>query len=163
MGLLPELRDMVYKYLLAKEVQPTACTSPHSLAICNVSKTIQQEAYAVYLSSNNIIIDNSRSACPWLEQLSLYRVTQDENLLYLIFDLDSDDGHIQVRRADRRRFFRLLAQLTKLDLTIMACGEFLGDIFRYDALELMHGFASVSSTPTPAVDSRCHHHRCVHH
>ena len=163
LGLPPELCDMVYKYLLAKEVQPTACTSSYSLAICNVSKTIQKKAYAVYLSSNNIIIDNSRSACLRLEQISSYRDKQDEKPLHLTFDLDSDNGHLQMRRADRRRFFRLLAQLTKLDLTIIACGELLGDVFRYDDLELMHGFASVSSTPAPAVDSRCYHHRCLHH
>lgn len=156
MSLPAELRIMVYKYLLTEEVQPTACKYPPHIPIC------QKEAYAVYLSSNNIIFDNSRAACLWLEHISPYLSTQREQPLHLTFDLrhdcDRPVGKDDTRKADQKRLFRLLAPRTKLDLTLLAGGHHVGGLFYCGALDLTHGFASASSTRAPAVDSRCRAH-----
>ena len=66
MGLPPELRIMIFKYLLTEEVQPTECKRPYRTPICKVSEKLRQEAYEAYLSSNNVIFYNARSACLWL-------------------------------------------------------------------------------------------------
>lgn len=157
MSLPAELRIMVYKYLLTEEVQPTACKYPPHIPICRM------EAYVVYLSSNNIIFDNSRAACLWLEHISPYLSTQREQPLHLTFDLrhdcDRPVGKDDTRKADQKRLFRLLAPRTKLDLTLLSGGYLVGGLFACGALDLTHGFASASSTPAPAVDSGCRAHR----
>lgn len=72
MSLPTELRVMVYNHLLTEDVQPTARKYPRHIPVCDaleyssVSKEIAKEAYAFYLSFNNIILDNSRAACLWL-------------------------------------------------------------------------------------------------
>lgn len=163
MSLPHELQDKVYKYLLTEEVQPTAHKYPHNIPICN-SKMMRKEAYKVYLSSNNIIFDNSGTACLWLEHISPYLSTQEEEQpLHLTFDLRHDcnrpAGEKNTQEGDQKRLFHLLGQRTKLDLTLRSGGHFVGDLYRFRAMDLMHGFASATSSPAPAVDGRCAAHR----
>lgn len=166
MDLPAEVRVMVYKYLVTEAFQPTYCKRPHSIPICRVSEKIRKEAYAEYLSSNNILFVNSRSACLWLTHISSFLSTQEEQPLHLTFDLQYDNGRPvgqnSTRKADQRRFFRLLSPRTKLDLTVLDDSRHLEEQRSCGALNPMHGFASVSSTPAPAADSRCGYHRCVH-
>lgn len=164
MRLATEIRLMVYEYLLPEEVQPTTCKYPR-----NIPKQIREEAFPVYLSSNNIIFDSSRAACRWLEHISPYLSKQNQPL-HLTFDLRYDYSHgshpvakKNTRKADQKRFFRLLATArAKLDLTIKAGGHLIGEMSKCGALTLMHGFASATSTPAPAVNSRCEAHRHLH-
>lgn len=171
MDLPTEIRLTVYEYLLTEEVQPTARRYPRDLAICeasessSVSKLIRDEAYPVYLSSNNIVFDNSRTACLWLGRISPYISTQAQ-ALHITFDLRHDEnrsvGKRNTRKADQKRLFRLLAAHTKLHLTLKAGGHLVENLMRCGALDLMHGFASASSTSAPAANSRCHAHGDFH-
>ena len=158
-----EIRLKVYEYLLYEEVQPTSCKYPR-----NILKQIREEAFPVYLSCNNIIFDSSRAACTWLEHISPYLSKQSQPL-HLTFDLRQDYyhpvGRNNAREADRKRLFRLLATArAKLDLTIKTDVPLVGEMNRCGALDLMHGFASASSTraPAPAVNSRCENHKYLH-
>ena len=157
---------MVYKYLVVEKFQPTPCKNQHNILICNVSEKVRKEAYAVYLSSNNIIFRSSRSACLWLVDISSYLSTQEEQSLHLTFDLNYDSKRPiwqnSTRKADQRCLFRRLSPRTKLHLTIVDDSHLLEEQRRCGALDLMHGFASMSSTRAPTVDSRCEYHRCVH-
>ena len=162
-----ELRIMVYKYLLTEEVQPTVYKYPRKILICNERSSfpehIRKEAYSACLTSNNIIFNNSRSACLWLKRISLDFNTQEEQPLHLTFDLRHDCnrpvGRNSTRKADQKCFFHLLAQRSKLDLTLETSGRLIGAQYNSGALDLMHGFASASSTPAPAFDSMCGRHR----
>ena len=161
MSLPAELRIMIFKFLLRDEVQPTECRRPYKIPICKISENIRKEAYEAYISSNDILFCSARSACSWLGQISSYLGTQDEKSLKLTFAQTADSIRLHTSQADQRRLFRLLGQRTKLDLTIMGCyypveGQSFG------TPDLMHGFASVTSAPAPAGDSRCERHRCVH-
>ncbi len=162
---------MVYKYLLTEEVQPTVYKYPHKIPICNERSSfpedIRKEAYSAYLTYKNLIFNNSRSVCLWLNHISSYFNTQEEQPLHLTFDLRHDCkrpvGRNNTRKADQKRFFHLLAQRTKLDLTLETSGRLVRAQYKSGALDLMHGFASASSTPAPAVDSRCAHHGPLRH
>ena len=169
------MRVMIYEYLLTENVQPTACKRPSDIPICNISRTnpisklIRKEAYAVYPSSNNIILNNSRLACLWFVSISSFLSTQEEQPLQLTFDLRGDNsrrliGQNNNRKADQKCFFHLLSPRSKLDLTIIGGSHLLIDHMRRGALDLLHGFALATSTSTmaPAVGSRCQGHRCIH-
>ena len=166
MDLPAELRIMVYKYLLTEEVQPTVYKYPHQIPICNERSSfpeqIREETYSAYLTYNNITFNNSRSASLWLKRISPYFNTQEEQPLHLTSDLRHDCnrpvGTNSTRKADQKRFFRLLAPRTKLDLTLKTGGRQVAVQYKSGALDLMHGFASASSTPAPAFDSRCRSH-----
>lgn len=79
-----ELRDMIYRYLFLGDMQPTVRKYPRNIPFCDAfgrssgSQHISKEAYSVYLSSNNIVFDNSRAACVWLEHIAPYFCAQDE-------------------------------------------------------------------------------------
>lgn len=162
MGLPPELRLMIFKYLLTEEVQPTKCKRPHRIPICKVSEKLREEAYAAYLSSNNIRFKNARSACLWLGQISSYLGTEDEKPLHLTFDLDRDKSRVYTSRPAQRRLFRQLAQRTKLDLTIIDDCYSVLEQLRCGDLDSMHGFASMSSTQTPKFNCKYLKHHLLH-
>ena len=91
-----ELRVLIYKYLLIESIQPTARKYPRNIPICKAlshssdSIVSAKEAYLFHLSSNNIIFDNSRAACLWLQHISPYFDTDKEQPPHLTFDLRHD-------------------------------------------------------------------------
>ena len=81
LDLPPELRIMIYEYLLIEDVQPTVYKYPRNIPICNERSSfpehIGKEAYSAYLTSNDLIFHNSRSVCLWLDRISSYVNTQE--------------------------------------------------------------------------------------
>lgn len=77
-GLHREIRDMIYKHLFPHDMRPTVRRYPRHIPFCNAfawssaSQHISKEAYSVYLSSNNILFDNSRIAYLSLEHIAPY-------------------------------------------------------------------------------------------
>ena len=59
------------------------------------------------------------------------------------------------KKVPQVRFFRLL-------LTLKSGGHLVGRQYKSGALNLLHGFASASSAPLPAVNSKYEAHRHLH-
>ena len=66
------------------------------------------------------------------------------------------------KKVPQVRFFRLLAPRTKLHLTLKSGGHLVERQYKSGALDLLHGFASASSAPLPAVNGKYEAHRHLH-